>query len=82
MRPGEKLEEDLREPDEEVHDTEHPSIVRLLPVMPPIDWFDSCLGQLAEATHRGDDERVRELLFLSAGCEDAEGWVLRAATSP
>ncbi len=73
MRRGEKLEEDLREPDEEVHDTEHPSIARLLPVMPPIDWFDSCLGQLAEATHRGDDERVRELLFLSAGCEDAEG---------
>jgi FlaA1/EpsC-like NDP-sugar epimerase len=67
MRRGEKLAEDLREPDEEVLGTEHPSISRLLPVMPPRGWFDSCLVQLAEATRRGDDDRVRELLFLSAG---------------
>jgi FlaA1/EpsC-like NDP-sugar epimerase len=67
MRRGEKLAEDLREPDEEVLGTEHPSISRLLPVMPPRGWFDSCLLQLAEATRRGDDDRVRELLFLSAG---------------
>jgi FlaA1/EpsC-like NDP-sugar epimerase len=74
MRRGEKLEEDLREPDEEVLTTEHPSIARLLPVMPPTAWFDSCLVQLAEATRRGDDERVRDLLFLSARWdEEADG---------
>ena len=35
IRPGEKLQEDLREPDEEVLATEHPSISRLLPVTAP-----------------------------------------------
>ena len=53
IRPGEKLCEDLREPDEEVLETEHPSISRLLPVTTPKAWFDSCLGQLAEAMHAG-----------------------------
>lgn len=67
MRRGEKLEEDLRELDEEVLGTGHPSIARLLPVMPPKDWFDSCILQLSEATRDGDDERVRKLLFLAAG---------------
>ena len=54
IRPGEKLAEDLREPDEEIWETEHPSISRLLPVTAPQAWFDSCLGQLADAMHRGD----------------------------
>ncbi len=69
MRPGEKLEEDLREPDEEVLGTEHPSISRLLPVCAPTAWFDSCLSQLADATRRGDAEKVRRLLFAIAGPE-------------
>ncbi len=73
MRRGEKLEEDLRELDEEVLRTEHPSIARLLPVMPPRDWFDSCLAELAEATRRGDDQRVRELLFFAAGSGEEAG---------
>ena len=74
MRRGEKLEEDLREPDEQVLDTQHPSIARLLPVMPPTDWFDTCLVQLADAVRRGDNEAVRRLLFLSASRgEEGEG---------
>ncbi len=77
MRAGEKLEEDLREPDEDVLGTEHPSIARLLPVMPPTDWFESCLVQLADATRRGDDERVRELLFLSASMIDENDGTIR-----
>ncbi len=81
MRPGEKLEEDLREPDEDVLVTEHPSIARLLPVTPPKDWFDSCLVQLSEATHRGDDERVRELLFLSASWIDENDGTTHASVS-
>ena len=70
MRPGEKLEEDLREPDEEVLDTEHPSIDRLIPVTAPVAWFDKMLGQLGDATRRGDAEKVRQILFLIA---DASG---------
>jgi FlaA1/EpsC-like NDP-sugar epimerase len=66
IRPGEKLEEDLRESDEEVLPTEHPSISRLLPVVTQTAWFDSCVGQLAEATRRGDTEGVRRLLFAIA----------------
>lgn len=79
MRPGEKLQEDLREPDEDVLETEHPSITRLLPVTPPRDWLESCLVQLAEATRRGDDERVRELLFLSASWIDETDGTIRAS---
>ncbi len=67
IRPGEKLAEDLRESDEEVWETEHPSISRLLPITAPQAWFDSCLGQLGEAMHRGDSGRVRQLLFAIAG---------------
>ncbi len=67
IRPGEKLQEDLREPDEEVLGTDHPSISRLLPVTTPKAWFDSCLGQLAEAVQRGDTDEARRLLFVSAG---------------
>jgi len=66
IRPGEKLEEDLREPEEEVMGTEHLSISRLLPISAPKAWFDSCLGQLTEATRRGDGAAVRELLFAIA----------------
>ncbi len=70
MRPGEKLEEDLREPDEEVMGTEHLCISRLLPVSAQSEWFDSCLQQLAEATDRCDSASVRHLLFAIAGTAD------------
>ena len=67
IRPGEKLSEDLCEPDEEIWETEHPSISRLLPVTAPQDWFDSCLSQLGDAMYRGDAGKVRQLLFAIAG---------------
>jgi FlaA1/EpsC-like NDP-sugar epimerase len=68
-RPGEKLSEDLRESDEEIWETEHPSISRLLPITAPQAWFDGCLGELADATQRGDSDRVRQLLFLIAALD-------------
>ena len=46
MRPGEKLAEDLRESDEKVCETEHPSISRLVPVTTPPAWFD-CVPRTA-----------------------------------
>lgn len=67
IRPGEKLEEDLREPNEEVLETEHSSISRLLPVTSPTAWFDSLVGQLADATRLCDADRVRRVLFAMAG---------------
>jgi FlaA1/EpsC-like NDP-sugar epimerase len=66
-RPGEKLQEDLREPEEQVLGTEHPFISRLIPITAPPAWFEACIGQLADATRRGDPERVRRLLFAIAG---------------
>jgi FlaA1/EpsC-like NDP-sugar epimerase len=66
-RPGEKLAEDLRECDEEVCETEHPSISRLVPITTPQSWFDSCLEELAGSMKRRDDEEVRQLLFSIAG---------------
>ncbi len=67
MRPGEKLREDLRESDEEVCGTAHPSISRLLPITTPRSWFDSCLDQLAESVEGRDAEKVRHFLFTIAG---------------
>jgi FlaA1/EpsC-like NDP-sugar epimerase len=67
IRPGEKLQEDLRESDEEVRETEHSSISRLLPVTAPSAWFDAWLEQLAHATRGCDADGVRRLLFAIAG---------------
>lgn len=67
IRPGEKLQEDLREPEEEVLGTEHPFIARLIPISAPSEWFESCMGDLTAATHRGDGDEVRRLLFAIAG---------------
>lgn len=67
IRPGEKLQEDLREPEEQVLRTEHPSIARLIPMTAPPEWFESCMGQLADATDEGDGDGVRRLLFAIAG---------------
>jgi FlaA1/EpsC-like NDP-sugar epimerase len=67
IRPGEKLHENLREPEEQVLETEHPFIARLLPITAPPAWFESCINQLEEATVRGDSDGVRRLLFAIAG---------------
>jgi FlaA1/EpsC-like NDP-sugar epimerase len=66
MRPGEKLAEELRESDEKVSETEHPSISRLVPIKSPQAWFDSHLKQLAGAMQRRDADMVRKLLFAIA----------------
>jgi len=66
IRPGEKLQEDLREPEEQVLETEHPFIARLVPIAAPPERFETYVGQLTEATDAGDGKRVRELLFAIA----------------
>jgi FlaA1/EpsC-like NDP-sugar epimerase len=67
IRPGEKLQEDLREPEEQVLETEHPFVARLIPITARPEWFESRIDQLAEATDQGDGDRVRQLLFAIAG---------------
>jgi FlaA1/EpsC-like NDP-sugar epimerase len=67
IRPGEKLQEDLREPEEQVLETEHPFVSRLIPITARPKWFESRIDQLAEATDQGDGDRVRQLLFAIAG---------------
>ncbi len=70
IRPGEKLNEVLSTPDEQVLGTSHPYINRLVPIKAPEDAFAGELEQLEEATMRRDRETVRMLLF-TAGSIDA-----------
>ena len=49
-RPGEKFDEELSTPDEEVLSTSHPHIHRLAPVAPHHDALNSGLGRLYEAS--------------------------------
>ena len=69
MRPGEKLNEVLSTPDEEILGTSHPYINRLVPTRAPATVFAAELEQLELATLRRDKEAVRTLLF-TAGCTD------------
>ncbi len=62
-REGEKLDEELRGPDEQVLTTLHPYIDQLIPLATSPDSFAAGLEQLAEATARRDPEAVRALLF-------------------
>jgi FlaA1/EpsC-like NDP-sugar epimerase len=69
IRPGEKLRENLREPEEQVLATEHASISRLIPITSPPAWFEANLDLLADATRRRNPDKVRQLLFAIAGIE-------------
>jgi FlaA1/EpsC-like NDP-sugar epimerase len=72
IRPGEKLDEVLRSPEEEVLTTYHPYINRLIPITAAADELDSGLVDLQEATSRRDAETVRRLLF-SVGSPTSTG---------
>ncbi len=63
IRPGEKLHEELRAPDEEVITTQHPYINQLIPITAPNDAFGDGLRRLEQATLRRDVEACRALLF-------------------
>jgi FlaA1/EpsC-like NDP-sugar epimerase len=72
IRPGEKLRENLREPEEQVLATEHASISRLIPITSPPAWFETNMDLLADATRRRDPDKVRRLLFAMAGIGPGE----------
>jgi FlaA1/EpsC-like NDP-sugar epimerase len=64
-RPGEKFDEVLSMPDEEILSTSHPHIHQLAPVAPHHDALDSDLRSLYEASECRDASAVRSLLFNS-----------------
>jgi len=63
MRPGEKLDEELRTPEEEIIHTQHPYIHQLIPITAPADAFAAGLRRLEKGTQQRNGETVRALLF-------------------
>ncbi len=66
IRPGEKLNEVLSTPDEEVLPTSHPYINRLLPTKADPEVFEAELVKLEGAVGDRDQDAVRFLLFNAA----------------
>jgi FlaA1/EpsC-like NDP-sugar epimerase len=66
IRPGEKLDEELRKPEETVLTTQHPYINQLVPITAPRDEFSAGLQQLQDAIDQRDSELVKTLLFTVA----------------
>jgi O-antigen biosynthesis protein WbqV len=62
-RPGEKFDEELRTPEEEILTTYHPYINQLIPITVAPKQFATGLEQLRECTARRDEASVRRLLF-------------------
>ncbi|MEO8692727.1 MAG: nucleoside-diphosphate sugar epimerase/dehydratase [Acidimicrobiales bacterium] len=63
MRPGEKLTEELRAPDEEAFSTPHPSIVRLHPRVVTYAELRACIDDLTVLVEHRQDNRVAEVLL-------------------
>jgi FlaA1/EpsC-like NDP-sugar epimerase len=63
VRPGEKFDEELRTPEEEVLNTYHPYINQLIPITASAEHFAAGLEQLRNATAERDGASVRQLLF-------------------
>ena len=66
IRPGEKLNEVLSTPDEEVLPTSHPYINRLVPIRADSELFESELAKLEASVGARDQGAVRSLLFNAA----------------
>ncbi|MGH9251259.1 MAG: polysaccharide biosynthesis protein, partial [Acidimicrobiales bacterium] len=62
VRPGEKLVEDLQDPDEHCHPTDHPSIIRLDRIPVPADRLADGVAELADMAARGMDDVAERLL--------------------
>jgi FlaA1/EpsC-like NDP-sugar epimerase len=63
IRPGEKLEEDLRTTDEEPLPTAHPSVVRLIPQQPSEQAVAQRVSDLERLATVGDTEEIRRLVL-------------------
>lgn len=72
IRSGEKLNEVLSTPDEQILGTSHPYINRLVPIKAPAALFAAQLEELQDATLRRDRDVVRNLLFTAGVTDDLE----------
>jgi FlaA1/EpsC-like NDP-sugar epimerase len=81
-RPGEKLDEELCEPDEEVLSTSHPYINRLAPVPLPQAELGLKLNRLSDAAEQRNGDAVRMLLFSSVSAPVDDHTELQVATVP
>ena len=73
MRPGEKLNEVLSTPEEEILGTSHPYINRLVPIRADEHRFAAEMVELEQAVGRRDKAAVRHLLFNAASSEVVDG---------
>jgi FlaA1/EpsC-like NDP-sugar epimerase len=62
-RPGEKLHEELRDPEDPPFPTPHPSIIALYPPTLSTDLLESGLARLGDAVQQCDHEVTRSTLF-------------------
>ena len=85
-RPGEKLEESLRAPNDIAESTSHNAIIRLRPASIDGEALRSAVAQLDALARARDDAGVASLLFDLVGKAETRGTVLldlaRAATVP
>lgn len=63
VRPGEKLTEELRSPDEEAFSTPHPSIVRLHPQLASSAELAACIDDLSVLVEHRQESRVTDILL-------------------
>ena len=81
-RPGEKLDEELCEPDEQVLSTIHPYINRLAPVPLPQEELSMRLDRLQDAAVRRSGDAVRALLFSAVSASVDDQTEFPAANAP
>ena len=81
MRPGEKIEEELSTPEEEILTTYHPYINQLIPITASTERFAGELDELRLATSRRDADAVRSLLFSIGSSEPSDGAASNGAVS-
>ncbi|MGH9079939.1 MAG: SDR family NAD(P)-dependent oxidoreductase, partial [Acidimicrobiales bacterium] len=74
-RPGEKFNEELRTPEEEILTTYHPYINQLIPITVGPQQFATGLEQLREATAERDSASVRKLIFAIAASSGSPQYV-------
>ncbi|HEX6423567.1 MAG TPA: nucleoside-diphosphate sugar epimerase/dehydratase [Acidimicrobiales bacterium] len=61
-RPGEKLAEDLQNPEEQAHPTRHPSIIRLTATRIDAELLDKSTSELERLVDEGLDDDVARLM--------------------
>ncbi len=71
IRPGEKLDEELRRPEEEILTTYHPYINQLIPITSSPEEFSHRMVELESSVARRDAVAVRDLLFGRAPVDPA-----------